>query len=601
MKRILLVLALLLGAPSLAAAQCTGSWPAGTVCGTTTGGSPHAVPFTSFTPAVVTLLQNHFFIGNASNVATDTALSGDCVYVSPSIICTKTNGVAFTYFATGTDAANLTGNLAIARFNGGSGASSSTYWRGDGTWAALSGANWTTVLDGSYNEAANRTFAPDCTWNRQQHMAQPANGFVWVYVLPSIQFIQANCSGGQIEFAVQSNTPGAVATPLAWDGTRICYQAFFTAQNTSSTTAIGNSVLHFASGNAAWIVGMPVVSTHPGIPVNATIASISSGDVTLSSPIVNQAIGTGVEIQIGADTIDGNPTIRGVNETNLTFCMVGDQSSMLISDPVGVSGAGAGAGNWNLRAQGPHYSQVSPALVQNVAGGTTGSAAFVAVTSFPAPQLSQMRQTCSSREEVDFQFSIGSTTANDFGACTLSQGGVATFALTNGGSLYTNGDYCNVLLTTTTGIGRGIQVNVVVSGAAVTSVTYAATTYCTAISAVQPQRGGINYVVADTLSAAAKEIGGSGSGLVVTVSTLLNVETTANGLGQSGTLVGGASPTPGSMRVKFREPGQCFNGTLVPSRWITLCRSAAGGNLQMGTVNGNASMSTFDLKMFGVK
>ncbi len=68
-------------------------------------GSPAAPTFralvTTDIPALTqTLTQFHFFIGNAGNVATDMALSGDCTYGASGIICTKTNAVAFGTAAT---------------------------------------------------------------------------------------------------------------------------------------------------------------------------------------------------------------------------------------------------------------------------------------------------------------------------------------------------------------------------------------------------------------------------------------------------------------------------------------------------------------------
>lgn len=116
MKWLLLLLALLL-APATASAQCSGVFPAGDVCGSTTGGTPHAVPFTSFV-STLTLTQYHFFIGNASNKATDTVLAGDCVYGALGIVCTKTNNVPFGTFATQSAPTGVANNCLQANTSG---------------------------------------------------------------------------------------------------------------------------------------------------------------------------------------------------------------------------------------------------------------------------------------------------------------------------------------------------------------------------------------------------------------------------------------------------------------------------------------------------
>jgi len=73
-----------------------------------------------------------------------------------------------------------------------------------------------------------------------------------------------------------------------------------------------------------------------------------------------------------------------------------------------------------------------------------------------------------------------------------------------GGSLYTNGTYTNVSLTG--GSGAGAKATIVVSGAAVTSVTITAR--------------GSAYAVDNTLSASAASIGGTGSGFSIKVQTI---------------------------------------------------------------------------------
>ena len=89
---------------------------------------------------------------------------------------------------------------------------------------------------------------------------------------------------------------------------------------------------------------------------------------------------------------------------------------------------------------------------------------------------------------------------------SIVQSPVATLGAITGGSAYTTGTYFNVPLTGST--GSGALATITVSGGAVTAVTIT--------------NGGLRYTAGDSLSASAANIGGTGSGFSVLISTVTN-------------------------------------------------------------------------------
>jgi len=93
---------------------------------------------------------------------------------------------------------------------------------------------------------------------------------------------------------------------------------------------------------------------------------------------------------------------------------------------------------------------------------------------------------------------------------SIVQAAIYTLAIASGGSGYANGVYANVPLTG--GSGTTASADVVVSGGAVTSVTL-----------VNP---GCNYAVNNSLGISASNLGGTGGGAVLTVTSVTNANGT---------------------------------------------------------------------------
>jgi hypothetical protein len=155
------------------------------------------------------------------------------------------NGSALTAL----NAANITsGNLDVARLNGGTGASATTYWRGDGTWATpAGGSGGVATLNGS---ATNLTMRGDTS----------------IY------------GGADTVVQVTSDSPGELYGFGAWTVDQVASTNFVgNGANLSNVTARYVAASNITSGGS-----VPLAALHPSVLTNRTrevVTNLDSGFV----------------------------------------------------------------------------------------------------------------------------------------------------------------------------------------------------------------------------------------------------------------------------------------------------------------------------------
>lgn len=294
------------------------------------GGTPGTGTVTS-----VSLVAANGFTGTVAN-----ATSSPDITISTSITgILKGNGTAISAAVAGDfptlnqnttgSAASLSANLPVSNLNSGTGASSSTFWRGDGTWATPAGGGMTNPL------TTTGDIIYSSSGTTPARLGVGANG----------EFLKSNGSTPEWDSINIVVTPAGTGQPVLFDvGTDILYHraignsTFITASTTSDTISLALSA-----------TGTPSSSTYlRGDNTWATVPSLSDGDkgdITVSAS--------------GATwTIDNNV----VTVAKLSATGTPDSSTFLRGD-----------GTWGTPAGGGDMSNPMTAIGDLIQGDTGGN------------------------------------------------------------------------------------------------------------------------------------------------------------------------------------------------------------------------------------